>query len=51
MFDIKYAEYIVPAFVITGVVFAGMVAFSLNKARHWRRRFEALSRKDGGTKP
>ncbi|MDZ4372471.1 MAG: heme exporter protein CcmD [Phenylobacterium sp.] len=44
MFDGKYAEFIVPAFVITAIVFAGMVAFSLNHARRWRRRFEALDR-------
>ena len=42
----KYAEFIVPAFAITGLVFAGMVAFSLNKARRWRKRFEEVARKD-----
>lgn len=46
MFDIKYAEYILPAFGVTAVVFAGMIGFSLNHARRWRRRFEELSRKD-----
>ncbi len=44
MFDVKYAEYIVPAFVITAIVFAGMVGFSLNLSRRWKARFEALSR-------
>lgn len=43
--DGRYAEYIVPAFAITAVVFAGMVALSLSHARRWRRRFEELSRK------
>ena len=43
MFDFKYAEYIVPAFVITALVFAGMVGFSLRRARHWKRRYEELA--------
>ena len=45
MFDFKYAEFIVPAFAITIVVFAAMIGFSLSHARRWRRRFEELSRK------
>jgi len=45
MFDAKYAEFIVPAFAITAVVFAGMIGFSLNHARRWRRRYEELTRK------
>ncbi len=45
MFDFKYAEFIVPAFAITIVVFAAMIGFSLNHARRWRKRFEELSRK------
>ena len=45
MFDFKYAEFIVPAFVITAVVFAAMIGFSLSHARRWRKRFEELSRK------
>jgi heme exporter protein CcmD len=45
MFDFKYAEYIVPAFAITALVFAGMIGFSLNHARRWKKRFEELSRK------
>lgn len=44
MFDFQYAEFIVPAFVITAVIFAGMIGFSLNHARRWRRRYEALAR-------
>lgn len=49
MFDFKYAEFIVPAFAITAVVFAAMVGFSLNHSRRWRRRFEELAalEKDG----
>lgn len=42
--DFKYAEFIVPAFVITAVVFAAMIGFSLNLSRRWKARFEALSR-------
>ena len=45
MFDAKYAEFIVPAFAITAVVFLGMIGFSLNHARRWRRRYEELTRK------
>lgn len=45
MFEFKYAEYIVPAFAITAVVFAGMLWFSLGHARRWRRRYEELTRK------
>jgi heme exporter protein CcmD len=45
MFDFKYAEFIVPSFVITAVVFGAMVWLSLNHARRWRRRFEELSDK------
>lgn len=47
MFDFKYAEYIVPAFAVTAIVFAGLVWASLAHARRWRRRYEELSAKDG----
>ena len=47
MFDFKYAEYIVPAFAITAVVFAGLIWTSLGHARRWRKRYEELSAKDG----
>lgn len=43
MFDFKYAEFIVPAFAVTALVFAAMVGLSLNHARRWRRRYEELS--------
>lgn len=43
MLDFRYAEFIVPAFVITGLVFAALVVFSLNHARRWRRRYEDLA--------
>ena len=48
MFDFKYAEFIVPSFVVTAMVFVAMLAFSLNHARRWKRRYEELSgsRKD-----
>ena len=45
MLDFKYAEFIVPAFAITILVFAAMIGFSLNNARRWRKRFEELSGK------
>jgi len=41
----KYAQFIIPAFAVTAVVFAGMIGFSLNHARRWRKRFEELSDK------
>ena len=47
MFDFKYAEYIVPAFAVTALVFAGLVWTSLGHARRWRKRYEELSAKDG----
>jgi heme exporter protein CcmD len=45
MFDGKYAEFIVPAFAISAVVFAAMTGLSLSYARRWKKRFEELSRK------
>ncbi len=44
-FDIRYGEYIWPAFGITAAVFALLIAASLNLSRKWRRRYETLSRK------
>lgn len=44
MFDFPYAPFIVPAFAVTIAIFVGMIGLSLNHARHWRRRFEALSK-------
>ena len=43
MFEFKYAEFIVPAFAITILVFAAMIGFSLNHARRWKKRYEELS--------
>ena len=43
MLTFEYAEFIVPAFAITGLVFVVMVAASVQRARHWKRRFEELS--------
>lgn len=48
MFDFRYAEFIVPAFAITALVFAAMVGLSLNHARQWRRRYEELVRDGAG---
>ena len=50
MFDFKYAEFIVPAFGVTIVVFAGVIGFSLNHARRWRKRYEALVAKEPSSK-
>lgn len=48
MFDFKYAEFIVPSFVVTAVVFVGMLVLSLSHSRRWKRRYEELSgRRDG----
>jgi heme exporter protein D len=38
----KYAAYIGPAYGITALVFAALVAGALRHARHWRRRAEEL---------
>ena len=38
----KYAAYVWPAFAVTVLVFAAMIAGSLNHARRWRRRAEEL---------
>jgi heme exporter protein CcmD len=40
-----YDVFIWPAYIVTGLVFAAMIGFSLNHARRWRRRYEELSRK------
>lgn len=45
MFAFKYAEYIVPAFAVTALVFAGLVGSTLGHARRWKKRYEELSRK------
>lgn len=45
MLDFKYAEFIVPAFTVTALVFAGMIGFSLARARRWKQRYEELNRK------
>jgi heme exporter protein D len=41
----KYAAYIWPAYIITAVVFAGLIAGSLRHAARWKRRAEELGRK------
>lgn len=40
----SYAAYVWPAFAITALVFAAMVAGSIAHARRWRRRAEALAK-------
>lgn len=44
MFDFKYAEFIVPAFVVTAIVFAAMIWGALGHARRWKKRFDELDR-------
>ena len=39
-----YGAFIWPAYGLTVLVFAGMVAASLNHARRWRRRAQAQQR-------
>jgi heme exporter protein D len=34
----KYAAYIWPAYAVTGLVFAVLVAGALNHARRWKKR-------------
>jgi heme exporter protein CcmD len=45
MFDFKYAEFIVPAFAVTAIVFAFMVWGALAHAARWRKRFEELDKR------
>lgn len=40
----KYAAYIWPAYIITALVFAGLIVGSLHHARRWKRRAEELGR-------
>lgn len=37
----KYAAYVWPAFAVTALVFAAMIADSLASARRWKREAEA----------
>ena len=48
MFDFKYAEFIVPAFVITAIAFAGMLWTSLSHARRWSRCVGSDARRSAG---
>lgn len=36
----KYAAFVWPAYAVTALVFFGMIFFTLNQARRWRRRAE-----------
>jgi heme exporter protein D len=42
----KYALYLWPAYGLSVVVIAGLVAESLMRARRWRRAAEAQERED-----
>jgi heme exporter protein D len=41
----RYAAYVWPAFALTALVFAAMIAGSLLHARRWRRRAEGRERR------
>lgn len=43
LFTGKYAAFIGPAFAITAVTFAAMIAASLSHARRWRQRYQELT--------
>jgi heme exporter protein D len=45
LFSGKYAAYIVPAYAVTIVVFAVMVAGSLAHARRWKAKAEGKRRR------
>jgi heme exporter protein CcmD len=45
LFSGKYAAYIVPAYAITALVFAVLIAGSLAHARRWKARAEGERRK------
>jgi len=38
----KYAVFVWPAYALTALVLAGMIADSLARARRWRREVERL---------
>lgn len=40
----KYAAYIWPAFAVSALFLAAMIADSLARARRWKREVEALSK-------
>jgi heme exporter protein D len=44
-----YGAYVWPAFAITALVFAGLIADSLARARRWRARTERLRRAEATT--
>ena len=44
-FDMSpYGAFIWPAYGLTALVFMGMIVASLNHARRWRKKAEALTR-------
>ena len=46
----KYAAYIWPAYIITALVFAGLIAGALHHAARWKRRADELGRQQLGRK-
>jgi heme exporter protein D len=47
----KYAPYVWPAYAITALVFALMIADSLLRARRWRKAVEAAEQAAGKDRP
>ena len=45
----KYAAFIGPAYAITALGFAGMIAATLLRARRWRREVERLEKARAAT--
>ena len=47
----KYAPYVWPAYAITALIFAVMIANSLMRARRWRKAVEDAEAAAGKDKP
>ena len=47
----KYGPFVWPAYAITALVFAVMIADSLIRARRWRRAVEAAEKAAGKDRP
>ena len=45
-FDVgKYAAFIWPAYAVTALIFAVLIAGALNHSRRWKRKAQELARK------
>lgn len=43
----KYAPFVWPAYALTAIVIAGLVADSLARARRWREACDRAARREG----